>query len=469
MRVRFEELLLVCGVVASLLSGCGTQPAVENKGAADDAPAERSRRPTFNTQIVAAQTYEQRLDLPGASLHGYEVAQVLSKVGGYVAEIGTVNERPIDIGTIVQEGARLVRIDAPELGDDLKEKKALVEQANAEFRQADAAVLQAQSEVDRRLAEVDEAQAMKKEKQALQALHATKLSRIQGLVQSGSVGKDILDEAKFAADSATAAVETVEAAVLTAHKSHAASEASLKKTEADRDAAESHIQVAESVEDRAQTMAGYCNVIAPFTGMITQRFVDRGAFVRSATSNSGAMPLFEITQVDRLRLVAFVPNIKATQVMVGQHVEFHHIGGLDGVVVSGVLARSAGAFNAESRMMRVEVDLTQVPHEQGQAAFVDEQENPVPLRSGMFGTLTVIQTWENLPTVPADAVVIDSDGQAYVMVVDASSTCHRRNVKQVELGDAKHVGISQGLKAGSDTVVVSGVAELEDGQRVDRP
>jgi RND family efflux transporter MFP subunit len=380
-----------------------------------------------------------------------------------------VNERPIDIGDVVQQGVRLVLIDAPELGDDLKEKAALVAQAMAESRQAEAAVLQAQSEVDRRLAEVDEAQAMKKEKQALQDLHATKLTRIQGLVRSGSVGKDILDEAKFAADSATAAVKTVEAAVLTARKSHAASEASFKKTEADLDAAESHIQVAESVRDRAQTMADYRNVTAPFTGMITQRFVDRGAFVRSASSNSGAMPLFEITQVDRLRLVAFVPNIKASQVKVGQDVALHHIGGLDGVVVDGVLARIAGAFNEESRMMRVEVDLTQVADEQGQAAFVDVQGNPVPLRSGMFGTLAVIQKWEDLPTVPATAVVIDSDGQAYVMVVDASSICHRRNVTQVELGDAKHVGISEGLKAGSDTVVVSGVAELKDGQRLDGP
>ena len=119
--------------------------------------------------------------------------------------------------------------------------------------------------------------------------------------------------------------------------------------------------------------------------------------------------------------------------------------------------------------MRVEVDLTQVADEQGQAAFVDVQGNPVPLRSGMFGTLAVIQKWEDLPTVPATAVVIDSDGQAYVMVVDASSISHRRNVTQVELGDAKHVGISEGLKAGSDTVVVSGVAELKDGQRLDGP
>jgi len=463
MRVRFDKLLLLCGVAASLICGCDTQ---DTQAPTDNPPAAgagaRSSKNEMQTQTVAVRTYEQRLDLPGASLHGYEMAQVLSKVGGYVAEIGTVNEQPIDIGTKVKVGDRLILIDAPELGDDLKEKTALVAQAKAEFRQAEAAVMQAESDVDRRLAEIDEAQAMKKEKLALQSLHQTKLARIQGLVQSGSVGKDILDEAKFAFDSATAAVETVAAAVLTAQKNHAASQASLKKIEADRDAAMSHIQVAQSAQDRAQTMADYRNVKAPFTGMITRRFVDRGAFVRSATSNSGALPLFEITRVDRLRLVAFVPNIKASQVDKGKDVTFHHIGGLDGVVVDGVLARVAGAYDEKSRMMRVEVDLEQVANDQGQPAFVDENEKPVLLRAGMFGTLTIITKFKDLPTVPASAVVVDN-GQAYVMVVDsAGKGASRRNVQQVELvDDSKHLGISEGLKAGEE-VVVSGAAASQD-------
>jgi len=461
MRVRFDCLLLLCGVAASLICGCDTQdtPASTVNSRGPDSGASSSNN-DMQTQTVAVRNYEQRLDLPGASLHGYEMAQVLSKVGGYVAEIGAVNEQPIDIGTIVPENGRLVLIDAPELGDDLKEKIALVAQAKAEFRQAEAAVMQAQSDVDRRLAEIDEALAMKKEKQALLSLHQTKLARIQGLVDSGSVGKDILDEAQFAFDSATAAVETVSAAVLTARKNHAAAEASLKKTEADRDAAKSHIQVAESAQDRAQTMADYRNVTAPFRGMITRRFVDRGVFVRSATSNSGAMPLFEITRVDRLRLVAFVPNIKASQVDVGKDVTFHHIGGLDGVVVTGVLARVAGAYDEKSRMMRVEVDLKQVTDDQGQSAFVDENGKPVPLRAGMFGTLTVIQKFEDLPIVPKAAVVQDSTGQAYVMVVGSGDDGpRRRDVQQLELaGDAQHVGISQGLKAG-ENVVISGISE----------
>lgn len=455
MRVPFEKLLLLCGVAASLLCGCDTQDSTDSTRAADAAPAASPPQKQMQTQTVAVRTYEQRLDLPGASLHGYEMAQVLSKVSGYIAQIGTVDEQPVDIGTIVPEGAQLVLIDAPELGDDLKQKTALVMQAKAELRQAEAAVMQAQSDVDRRLAEIDEAQAMKKEKLALKALHQTKLARIRGLVQTGSVGKDILDEAQFAFDSATAAVETVAAAVVTAQKNHAAAAASLKKIEADRDAAKSHIQVALSAENRAQTMAAYRNVKAPFTGMITRRFVDRGAFVRSASSNSGAMPLFEITRVDRLRLVAFVPNIKASQVDVGKDVTFHHIGGLEGVIVKGILARVAGAYDQKSRMMRVEVDLKQVTDDQGQDAFVDASGKPVALRAGMFGTLTIIKKFEDLPIVPVSAVLVDNTGQAHVMVVDsAGNGTRRQDVQTVELaGDSQYLGVSQGLKAGENVVI----------------
>ena len=76
-------------------------------------------------------------------------------------------------------------------------------------------------------------------------------------------------------------------------------------------------------------MVDYARIIAPFSGMITKRFADPGAMIQAGTaSQSQAMPLVRLAQIDRLRTVIPVPESIVPQMRVGAavHIRVNSIG-----------------------------------------------------------------------------------------------------------------------------------------------
>ena len=56
-------------------------------------------------------------------------------------------------------------------------------------------------------------------------------------------------------------------------------------------------------------MLDYAQIIAPFDGVVTQRFADTGAMVAAGTSSEKqALPVLELAQNDVLRLEIPVPE-----------------------------------------------------------------------------------------------------------------------------------------------------------------
>ena len=73
---------------------------------------------------------------------------------------------------------------------------------------------------------------------------------------------------------------------------------------------------------RSKTMVDYARIVAPFSGMITKRFADPGAMIQAGTaSQSQAMPLVRLAQIDRLRTVIPVPESIVPLVRVGAAVQ----------------------------------------------------------------------------------------------------------------------------------------------------
>lgn len=449
--------LLIMAVAALFSSGCndaGANGEEKLKGgggrsASDSAP---------KTMTVTGIPHVESVSLPGASVHGFEMTEIEAKLGGYVRDIERDTEdEEIDIGSIVEKDAVLAVLDIPEMRDELVEKRALITQAQSKAAQADATIRQAEADINRRRAEVDQANARRAEKTAMVALNKAKHTRISRLFSQGSVGEENLDEAKYALESAKAARMSIDAEVATAQAHVVAAQANLTKAGADKLSALASVKVAQAVFARLQTFAKYATITAPFRGVITRRLIDHGDFVRPATSNSAAMPLFEIIRTDMVRVVVSVPNVNAAKIEVGQEIEFHTIGGMPGVKIPGKVTRSAGVLDPKSRMMRIDI------HFDNPISRPDSAES-IFLKPGLFGTVDVIiKRWENLPVVPTTAVATDDSGQSYVMVVQGDR--YKRRPVGIAFNDAQNIGISSGLKPG-ETVVTTDVKALKDGQEV---
>jgi RND family efflux transporter MFP subunit len=253
-------------------------------------------------------------------------------------------------------------------------------------------------------------------------------------------------------------VTSAEAGVTKAKSLVAVADEMVKKAEADKKSADAHVDVAKADLEIANVMDGYSTIRAPYDGRITKRLVDNGAFVRPATSNSGAMALFEITRTDKVRIEAVVPSVNTTRIRVGQQAVFHSIGGLPGASIPGRVDRAAIALDRETRMMRIHIDFTN-PVLTNRSTGED-----VSLEAGMYGSIRItIKKWDKIPVIPTSALAEDDAGQSFVMVVDAAGVCEKRAV-DVAFNDAEEVGISHGLEIG-DTVVKSDIGKLKDGQK----
>jgi multidrug resistance efflux pump len=382
MRYRLSIPLIALSLAAIGSPGCNQlDPADEPNGSAEAIPAPPPKAAEIAEPEPEAQGGKSVV-LPGASVRGFETTQLMAKTGGYVKTIGNIDGEEVDIGTFVAEGTVLATLDVPEIKNQLDENEALVRQARRGVELVEAVIKQRKAGIDQRKAEVKQAEAQLKEKGALLTLQIAKRDRILDLIDKGRIGSENREEVVFAVSAADAAIAAVNADIETANANEKAADADLEKAEADKLSAEEHVNVALAARDQVQTLIDYARIKAPFDGVITRRLVDRGAFVRSATSNSGAMPLFEITRIDKVRVTAWVPNSQVANVQVGQRATFDSIGGLPGARIKGSVTRIARTLDPDSRMMRIEVHFSN-PIEDAVT------HSPVHLQPGMFGSLTV--------------------------------------------------------------------------------
>lgn len=122
---------------------------------------------------------------------------------------------------------------------------------------------------------------------------------------------------------------------------------------------------------------------------------------------------------------------------------------LPGESFEGKVSRFSAGLNPASRMLRVEVDLSNAEGK---------------LRPGYYGYVTItLAKLEDNPVVPSSALVI-SGAEKYVFVVEGDTV--KKRVLTVNYEDGNVVGIASGLNKG-DRVVRSGGGQLSDGQKVD--
>ncbi|HWI38405.1 MAG TPA: efflux RND transporter periplasmic adaptor subunit [Burkholderiales bacterium] len=118
--------------------------------------------------------------------------------------------------------------------------------------------------------------------------------------------------------------------------------------------AKANLAAADANVERLRQTKGFNRVVAPFAGVITKRNVDVGDLIDAGGGAGRA--LFVMAQTDPLRVYVNVPQSYAHLVKPGQEVIVTQQE-LRGQSFKGEIVRTAGAIDAQTRTMQVEVML----------------------------------------------------------------------------------------------------------------
>jgi RND family efflux transporter MFP subunit len=337
------------------------------------------------------------LTLPGQT-EAFDVANLFPRATGYVAE------RRVDIGSRVHGGDLLLRIEAPDLDQQL-------EQAQAQLGQNRAAVLQAQ-------AQVESAQAN------------TKLANLTKYRETTLAGQGW--ETKQNADNATANFSVQTAGIANAEAGVAVALANLKAQQA--------------TVDRLQALTAFEQVKAPFDGVITARNVDKGDLLTQ--DSSGGAPMFSIARDDVLRIAVYVPQSSAIGIHDGVDAQVT-VPEMPGRVFKGRVARSSVALQASSRSMLTEVDVA----------------NPGgALRPGLYVNVNFSIPRQVPAIVVPDAALVFNASGLQVATVDADSTVRFQKVT-IYRDFGTTAELRDGLQGG-ENLVLSPPTDLGEGGKV---
>lgn len=164
---------------------------------------------------------------------------------------------------------------------------------------------------------------------------------------------------------------------------------------------------------------------APVSGIIDHLFVDRGEYV------DPGKPLVRLVQVDRLKVIADVPEKDVMFLQVGQKVEIIPTSINRGdTAVTGVIESIAYSADSITRTYRTKVT-------------IDNRE--MKLRPGMIVRARFVrQQFENIIAVPLFAIM-DREGSKVVFIDDN--------------GRAREVGVVTGRSVGQRVVILDGLAD----------
>jgi RND family efflux transporter MFP subunit len=98
------------------------------------------------------------------------------------------------------------------------------------------------------------------------------------------------------------------------------------------------------------------SIRAPFSGMITTRNVELGALIQSGINNANAAALFEIMDMEIIRLTIALPETEVDNISKGMQAEISFTE-LPGEQFSAQVSRMANAIDNRNKTMKVQLDI----------------------------------------------------------------------------------------------------------------
>jgi membrane fusion protein, multidrug efflux system len=207
-------------------------------------------------------------------------------------------------------------------------------------------------------------------------------------------------------------------------------------------------KVAEENAAALKIQKEYEIVRAPFSGVISARYVDPGALVQSATtSQTNALPIVTVSQTDRLRVYVYPDQKTANLVKIGDGVEISDPTRPE-VKLSATVTRTSRELDPKTRTMLVEIEL-------------DNRAEQI-----LAGSLVQVKLFVRSPEtieIPAQSLIMQKKA-AFVGVLSEGNKIVFRAVKVYET-DGLKIRLLGGLTEG-ENVVLNPSEALTDGEKV---
>jgi len=409
---RLFFLLPIGAATAVLALGVGCDQS--SKGFPQQ-PSSKTEKAPPSVTVVKPQrmTLQWTTQGPGY-IQAYEQTPLFAKIPGYV------RKWHVDIGDHVRQGTILAELWIPEMEVELKQKVALVAQAEAELKLARDTVPAAEAELRRATSQHE---------------------RLARLGQSGTATKEEVEEAKLGVEANAA------------KRDMALAEVGVK---------EALVEVAKQNREHVKTLLAYTQLKAPFDGVVTRRNINTDDFVQPPTAGKGE-PLYVVERRDTMRVFVPVPEKDAPWVRKESEARVR-VQALPGQEFAGKVERTSYSLDRVSHTLLAEIDL----------------RNPDDrLRPNMYAYGVITLEQPNALTLPDSAVVTQGDVtkgyEAFCFVVDEGRL--RRTLIQIGTRAGHRTQIlkkqeSSGGKmrwvdfTGDEVIMQENGSSLSDGQTV---
>ncbi|MES2277980.1 MAG: efflux RND transporter periplasmic adaptor subunit [Bacteroidota bacterium] len=220
----------------------------------------------------------------------------------------------------------------------------------------------------------------------------------------------------------------------------------LDQAEARKNADYANVEAAKSASEEITANRNYLEIRAPFSGVITARNVNLGAYVGPSGKGSD-QPLLVLQQQNKLRLVISIPESSTGGLSTKDEVSFT-VRALPNQKFTAKVARLAGALDDKLRSERLEMDVLNTTKKLLPGMYA-EVNLPLPGRDSAF-------------VIPKTALVISTEKVFVIRVVNGKAQWVPVQ-KGMQAGDK--VEVHGDLKAG-DELIKSANDEIRDGQDI---
>lgn len=412
--------------------------------APDVAPLEE-KRPVVTVQVTKATrvTLADTLAVSGtvqardrlqisSEVNGLKIDQVMVEEGDTVSQGQTLAVLNTDISQ-----AKLAQLQARRDQQVAALAKAKQPQRPLEIAQLESALRQSESVIEQERSNKVLVQA------ALQNAQAN-LSRYSNLYGQGAVAQTEQENRKLEVDRQQAQLQAADDRIAAAQFASRQAQERLQLAREggrveDVEIVEAQIRELDAQIQETRVTIDQARVVAPTGGWVLKRSARLGD-----VASSGKV-LFEIAKDSELELMGQVPEVRLSQVRVGQTVQVRH----GERTVTGRVWKLSPLVNEQDRNAEVRIAL---PGNSG-------------LRPGMFADGSIELGDSTAVGVPLEAVRGESP-RYYVFLLDGSKA-KRRDVKVSDRKEGQAL-VPEGLKVGEE-VITEGGGFLRDGDTVSRP
>ena len=363
---------------------------------------------------------------------------------------GKVVEVNFDIGSYVNQGDVLIRLDARDAAIRLEQARTQVEQqrrtadqANANADQALASLRQTQARLgigDGQTFQIKDFSQVKSITAQLE-LADKELKRAERLLESGDIARNIYDQRRSQRDSLIGQLDEARSNAAVAIKAIDTARAAYEAAKAAAASARAGIATLETTVAAAQKTLSDNAVRAPISGYVSDRTADLGEYISPSAPNT---KIATIVRTSTLRMKIDIPEQSIGKVATGQGVSLQTSSYPDRNF-AGNIVRVAPSLNAQARTLTVEAEIQNVEG---------------LLKPGQFATVRITQSKpENAVMIPVAAVRTEGETNRVFIIKDGMA---REQFVQLGLLENDMIQIKQGVAEG-DLVATSSLTLLTDG------